>query len=200
MNQELTQRIIGAIVVTALAAIFIPMLFEDPVDNSGQVVSELVIPEEPAFTVDDSASKLPRNAEEIEALPDETVETPEKSNGTAFTDMENPPPPPSEDDEAEGMDPDAPADEGSPPDADTGSAPPSSPPAASFVLRQKNHAQLTSSAAQDRLVRRTVSLSPPSDKQKQRAEYAPEHAAPHHQPTEMLLNDGFHHLFNHLRR
>jgi DedD protein len=65
-------------------------------------------------------------------LPDETVETPEKSNGTAFTDMENPPPPPSEDDEAEGMDPDAPADEGSPPDADTGSVPPSSPPAASL--------------------------------------------------------------------
>ena len=132
MNQELTQRIIGAIVVTALAAIFIPMLFEDPVDNSGQVVSELVIPEEPAFTVDDSASKLPRNAEEIEALPDETVETPDKSNGTAFTDMENPPPPPSEEDEAEGMDPDAPADEGSPPDADMGSTPPSSQPAASL--------------------------------------------------------------------
>ena len=33
MNQELKQRLIGAVVVTALAAIFIPMLFDDPVDN-----------------------------------------------------------------------------------------------------------------------------------------------------------------------
>ena len=37
MNQELKQRFIGAVVVTALAAIFIPMLFDDPVDNSGQL-------------------------------------------------------------------------------------------------------------------------------------------------------------------
>lgn len=81
MNQELTQRIIGAIVVTALAAIFIPMLFEDPVDNSGQTVSELVIPEEPAITVDDSVSKLPRNIDDIAPLPDETAETPDKIEG-----------------------------------------------------------------------------------------------------------------------
>lgn len=90
MNQELTQRIIGAIVLTALAAIFIPMLFEDPVDNSGQMVSELTIPEEPAITMDDSASKLPRNADDIAPLPDETTETPDK-NG--LSDTENMPPP-----------------------------------------------------------------------------------------------------------
>ncbi|MDO9141199.1 MAG: SPOR domain-containing protein, partial [Methylobacter sp.] len=44
MDHELRQRLIGAVVVTALCAIFIPMLFDDPVDNSGQLVSELSIP------------------------------------------------------------------------------------------------------------------------------------------------------------
>jgi DedD protein len=47
MEPELKQRLIGAVVVTALAAIFVPMLFDDPVDNSGQQVSELAIPKAP---------------------------------------------------------------------------------------------------------------------------------------------------------
>ena len=65
MNQELKQRLIGAIVVTALAAIFIPMLFDDPVDNSGQVVSELVIPKTPINTGEESANKLPTSANQV---------------------------------------------------------------------------------------------------------------------------------------
>ena len=36
MDHELKQRIIGTVVVTALAAIFVPMLFDDPVDSSGK--------------------------------------------------------------------------------------------------------------------------------------------------------------------
>jgi DedD protein len=63
MDQELKQRLIGAVVVTALAAIFIPMLFDDPVDNSGQVVSELIIPEAPI--VEDNVDRLPANAEQV---------------------------------------------------------------------------------------------------------------------------------------
>jgi DedD protein len=63
MDQELKQRLIGAVVVTALAAIFIPMLFDDPVDNSGQVVSELIIPEAPI--VEENADRLPANAEQV---------------------------------------------------------------------------------------------------------------------------------------
>jgi DedD protein len=55
MNQELKQRLIAAVVVTALAAIFIPMLFDDPVDNSGQLVSELVIPTTSVKTGEESA-------------------------------------------------------------------------------------------------------------------------------------------------
>ncbi|MEI6065885.1 MAG: SPOR domain-containing protein [Methylococcaceae bacterium] len=70
MNQELKQRLIGAVVVTALAAIFIPMLFDDPVDNSGQSVSELVIPATPVNTGEESANKLPTSANQVLNAPD----------------------------------------------------------------------------------------------------------------------------------
>lgn len=75
MNQELKQRLIGAVVVTALAAIFIPMLFDDPVDNSGQSVSELVIPETPVNTGEESANKLPTSANQVLNVPDAGSET-----------------------------------------------------------------------------------------------------------------------------
>jgi DedD protein len=64
MDHELKQRLIGAVVVTALCAIFIPMLFDDPVDNSGQLVSELNIPA-PVDPNSDTAGKLPSNAEQV---------------------------------------------------------------------------------------------------------------------------------------
>lgn len=70
MDQELKQRLIGAAVVTALAAIFIPMLFDDPVDNSGQIVSELAIPQTPVAAVEDTANKLPSSAAEVTGTPD----------------------------------------------------------------------------------------------------------------------------------
>ena len=75
MNQELKQRLIGAVVVTALAAIFIPMLFEDPVDNSGQSVSELVIPATPVSTGEESANKIPTNANQVLNAPDSGSES-----------------------------------------------------------------------------------------------------------------------------
>jgi DedD protein len=70
MNQELKQRLIGAVVITALAAIFIPMLFDDPIENSGQSVSELVIPATPVITGEVSANKLPTNANQVLNAPD----------------------------------------------------------------------------------------------------------------------------------
>ncbi len=65
MDHELKQRLIGAVVVTALAAIFIPMLFDDPVDSSGKTVTELTIPEEPAHASDITAQNLPQNKEQV---------------------------------------------------------------------------------------------------------------------------------------
>lgn len=75
MNHELRQRLIGAVVVTALAAIFIPMLFDDPIDNSGQKVSELVIPATPVSTGEESANKLPTGANQVLNKPDTESET-----------------------------------------------------------------------------------------------------------------------------
>ena len=63
MEPELKQRIIGTIVVTALAAIFIPMLFDEPVDDSGKAVSELTIPKPPVEA--DLAAKIPANKNQV---------------------------------------------------------------------------------------------------------------------------------------
>jgi DedD protein len=65
MNQELTQRIIGAVVVTALAGIFVPMLFDDPINDSSQAVTELNIPKEPTVIIEGTADKLPTDAHQV---------------------------------------------------------------------------------------------------------------------------------------
>jgi DedD protein len=82
MNQELKNRLIGAAVVTALATIFVPMLFDDPVDNSGQSVSELNIPAKPVKSTEISANKLPTPAK----TPDNTTE--ESANPEEVTEAE----------------------------------------------------------------------------------------------------------------
>jgi len=88
MDHELKQRLIGAVVVTALCAIFIPMLFDDPVDNSGQLVSELNIPA-PGDSGADAAGKVPSSAEQVlkstdpEPLSTETAGDTLESTGAA---------------------------------------------------------------------------------------------------------------------
>ena len=69
MDHELKQRLIGAVVVTALCAIFIPMLFDDPVDNNAQLVSGLTIPA-PVNPGAGMAAKLPSNADQVLNLPE----------------------------------------------------------------------------------------------------------------------------------
>lgn len=73
MDHELKQRVIGAVVVTALAAIFIPMLFDDPVDTSGKEVKELTIPQAPA----DAAQGLPADKSQVLNRPDVELEASE---------------------------------------------------------------------------------------------------------------------------
>jgi DedD protein len=70
MDHELKQRLIGAVVVTALAAIFIPMLFDDPVDNSGKTVTELTIPQAPTDVTPEIVQKLPANKEQVLSRPE----------------------------------------------------------------------------------------------------------------------------------
>jgi len=88
MNQELTQRVIGAVVVTALAAIFIPMLFDDPVDNSGQVVNNLQIPEQQFPGESNQVPALPNNAEEVTAPDEAELETQAENSAAASAESE----------------------------------------------------------------------------------------------------------------
>lgn len=72
MDQELKQRLIGAAVITALAAIFVPMLFDDPIDETGKSISELKIPEPPAKVQDVEIMPLPEKVEDVAtAAPEE---------------------------------------------------------------------------------------------------------------------------------
>ena len=68
IDHELKQRLMGAFVVTILSAILIPMLFDDNVEEEGQVVSNLSLPAENQF-VEEPPAKLPVSAEQVLALP-----------------------------------------------------------------------------------------------------------------------------------
>lgn len=47
IDEQLKQRIVGAVVITALAAIFVPMMIEEPLQKEANQVNELTIPEAP---------------------------------------------------------------------------------------------------------------------------------------------------------
>lgn len=68
MDHELKQRLIGALVVTILSAIFIPMLFDDPIQEEGQAVTTLALPAENQF-VEEPAVKAPASSEQVLAIP-----------------------------------------------------------------------------------------------------------------------------------
>ncbi len=65
MDQALKQRLVGAIVITALAAIFVPMLFDDPVNQSSQRINALTIPPLPEKLQQAQTQKLPASVEDI---------------------------------------------------------------------------------------------------------------------------------------
>lgn len=68
MDHELKQRLIGALVVTILSAIFIPMLFDDPIEEEGQAVTTLALPSENQF-VEEPAVKAPASSEQVLEIP-----------------------------------------------------------------------------------------------------------------------------------
>ena len=91
MNPDLKHRLIGAAVVTALATIFIPMLFDDPVDNREQSVIEIPIPATPVKSSEVSANKVTTPASKPSkkpgATPDESG-NPEEEPTDAVSDAE----------------------------------------------------------------------------------------------------------------
>lgn len=69
MNEILKQRIVGAAVITALAAIFVPMLFDDPVVTSDNGVYEIALPEEPADKMQNILDSIPKTRSEVLSQP-----------------------------------------------------------------------------------------------------------------------------------
>ncbi|MEY4209748.1 MAG: hypothetical protein RLZ92_126 [Pseudomonadota bacterium] len=81
VDQELKQRLIGAFVITALAAIFVPMLFDDAVDETGKNVNELQIPAIPTKAQEVEIMPLPEKAEDVATvIPVEKSPKPTQSN------------------------------------------------------------------------------------------------------------------------
>ena len=80
MEQGLKQRLVGAAVITALAAIFVPMLFDNPIDETGKLISELKLPDAPAKSLDADSVSLPESINEVIMLP-EPMALKEESSG-----------------------------------------------------------------------------------------------------------------------
>lgn len=85
MDQVLKQRLIGAAVITALAAIFVPMLFDDPIDESGKSINELKIPEVPTKAQDVEIMPLPEKVGDVAtAVPEEKPQEPVPAPAAVF--------------------------------------------------------------------------------------------------------------------
>ncbi len=69
MNETLKQRIVGAAVITAIAAIFIPMLFDDPVSDADLYTNELSLPQEPASDIQHTLDDIPKTRREVISQP-----------------------------------------------------------------------------------------------------------------------------------
>ena len=67
MDQNLKQRLVGVVVITSLAAIFVPMLFDDPIDDNGKTISELLIPKTPVIS--DIKTNQPKTIQDVVNLP-----------------------------------------------------------------------------------------------------------------------------------
>lgn len=69
IDDKLKNRLAGTAVVTVLAVIFLPMLFDDPVEKKGQVVSELGIPRKPEVSPLLTTAIVPDKSSEVTAKP-----------------------------------------------------------------------------------------------------------------------------------
>lgn len=73
MDEKTKQRIVGIVVITALLAIFLPMLFEDPVERSGRSVSEMQIPDLPRQFQTQAQPVVPSSTEQVLQTPAKPV-------------------------------------------------------------------------------------------------------------------------------
>lgn len=87
MDQELKQRLIGAAVITALATIFVPMLFDDPIDETGKNINQLKIPEIPSKVQEVEILPLPSKVEDVAT--EAPMEKPALSQGSGTAPVPN---------------------------------------------------------------------------------------------------------------
>ncbi len=77
MDQNLKQRLVGTAVITCLAAIFIPMLFDDPIHDDGKFISELKLPDTPEVAASNIYMEdLPKDVDDIINLPASAATSP----------------------------------------------------------------------------------------------------------------------------
>lgn len=69
IDPDLKRRLVGAVVITCLAAIFVPMLFDDPIDETGKMISELKIPDAPVNSINADSISLPESTYDVITLP-----------------------------------------------------------------------------------------------------------------------------------
>lgn len=74
IDDKLKNRLAGTAVVTVLAIIFLPMMFDDPVEKKGQVVSELGIPQKPEVSPLLTTAIVPDKSSEVPAKPAKPAE------------------------------------------------------------------------------------------------------------------------------
>jgi len=65
MDEQLKQRIVGIMVITALAAIFIPMLFDEPISDADSYNHTLPIPGQPDNTLQASIQSIPTSQKSV---------------------------------------------------------------------------------------------------------------------------------------
>ncbi len=69
MDEKTKQRIVGIVVITALLAIFLPMLFDDPVERSSRSISEMQIPDLPKQFQPRAQPVVPSSTEQVLKTP-----------------------------------------------------------------------------------------------------------------------------------
>ncbi len=69
MNEILKQRIVGAAVITAIAAIFLPMLFDDPISDAKLYTNELSLPQVPENNMQEVLDSIPKTRKEVLSQP-----------------------------------------------------------------------------------------------------------------------------------
>ncbi len=89
MEQHLKQRIVGACVITSLAAIFLPMLFDDPVYETERQIHQLKIPPKPDVLAKAELSKTPSSKEDVLAYQSDKQTIENSSDSTKKQNLSN---------------------------------------------------------------------------------------------------------------